>query len=151
MLRKNFFRIILSCITVMFLISNLSLANPNSSTGLNDKNDVIKVTGGGVTPAKCVIPITIARQAALLDCYRQIAEQMEMMKHAHDQDTPLENMSFLNDTITTHIICNIDKLNSMKILSGRCLPDGSYEVIIEVQKAELKKYIQHEGAVVKIS
>ena len=118
--------IVVGVLLLMMVPASAGLA----AGGMNWENNVIRVTGSGVAPANARTPAQarmLARRAAIVDGYRQMAESAQGVKV--DSETTVQNMMLVNDEVKTKVRACIQ---GARIISEQALPDGGYEVTMEV-------------------
>lgn len=101
-----------------------------ASTGTDWENSVIRAEGTGVPPATAYNSVQarmMARRAAIVDAYRQLAEQIKGVNV--DATTTVENMMVTNDTVTTRVSALVQ---GARIVDEKVLSEGGYTVTLEV-------------------
>ena len=113
-----------------FLLMLVPAGTGAAAEGMNWENNVIRVTGTGVAPANARTAAQgrlLARRAAIVDGYRQMAEIVRGVNV--DSETTVQNMMVTDDVIKTKVSACVQ---GAKIISEQTLPDGGYEVTMEV-------------------
>lgn len=87
----------------------------------NTENSYIEAVGLGLMQSGT--PKALARRAAVVDAYRNLAEAVEGVQV--DSDTTVEKLSVVNDTVKTHVSALI---KGAKIVEEGVNTDGSYYV-----------------------
>ena len=98
--------------------------------GLNWDTSSVTVTGSGVAPSNAVNAVQarlLARRAAVVDAYRQLAESIKGVNV--DAETTVENMMVTSDVIRTKVSAMIQ---GAQVVSEREIPGGGYEVTMTV-------------------
>ena len=122
-LKKHFklFSTLFSMLTVMVFSMASVLASP--SDGLDWQDSTITATG----TARPGQARSMARRAAQLDAYRQLAEITKGV--SVDAETTVENFMTTSDVIKTKVNA---LLKGARIISERPTPDGGYEVTMQM-------------------
>lgn len=97
---------------------------------VNWESGVIRVTGGGVAPARAGTMAqarNMARRAAVVDGYRQLAEIINGVDVTGE--TTVEMAAAVSDVIKTRVHATI---RGARVIEERMTPDGGYEVVMEV-------------------
>lgn len=120
----------LSILMMAALLVTASAASVFASDGPDWSSGTITVEGTGVAPASAMSGIQarmLARRAAVVDGYRQMAEIIKGVNV--DSDTTVENMMLTSDVTRTHVSALI---RGAKIVSEKALEDGGYMVTMEI-------------------
>lgn len=120
----------LSILMMAALLVTASAASVFASDGPDWSSGTITVEGTGVAPASAMSGIQarmLARRAAVVDGYRQMAEIIKGVNV--DSDTTVENMMLTSDVTKTHVSALI---RGAKIVSEKALEDGGYMVTMEI-------------------
>lgn len=91
---------------------------------------VVQASGMGVSPATAdsqAQASLMARRAAIVDAYRNLAEAIGSVRVK--ADTTVQNFAVTDDTVKTKISALI---HGARIVSEQPLSDGSYKVVLEV-------------------
>ena len=121
---------ILMMLTAMVAVLMLSSLSAFAAEGVDWGNSTITVTGSGIAPANAhnaAQARMLARRAAVVDGYRQLAEAVKGVNV--DSETTVQNMMVVSDTTKTKVSAFIQ---GAKIVSEKVIPDGGYEVTMEV-------------------
>lgn len=124
------FRHILGIISMMVTMLVLLTASAFAATGTNWDSAVVTAEGTGVPPAVAYNSVQarmLARRAAIVDAYRQLAEQIKGVDV--DADTTVENMMVTSDVIRTHVSALVQ---GARIVDEKTLPEGGYSVTMQV-------------------
>ncbi|MBQ1511654.1 MAG: LPP20 family lipoprotein [Selenomonadaceae bacterium] len=108
----------------------MTMASAFASDGVDWENQKVIVTGMGIAPPTAVNAAQarmLARRAAVVDGYRQMAEQINGVQV--DAESTVENMMILSDIVRTKVSACI---KGARVLDEQILPDGSYAVRMEV-------------------
>ena len=98
--------------------------------GIDWDQAVIRAEGAGVAPATAYNSVQarlMARRAAIVDAYRQLAEQIKGVNV--DATTTVQNMMMTNDTVTTKVSALVQ---GARIVDEKVLPEGGYSVTLQV-------------------
>lgn len=117
-------------VTMGLLILPTASAMAATTTGVDWDQAVITVEGTGVPPATAYNSVQarmMARRAAIVDAYRQLAEQIKGVNV--DATTTVQNMMVTNDTITTKVSALVQ---GARIVEEKVLPEGGYSVKMQV-------------------
>ncbi|RGS70757.1 LPP20 family lipoprotein [Mitsuokella sp. AF21-1AC] len=120
----------LSVLMMAALLVAASAASVFASEGPDWSSGTITVEGTGVAPTSAMSGIQarmLARRAAVVDAYRQMAEIIKGVNV--DSDTTVENMMVTSDVTKTHVSALI---RGAKIVSEKALDDGGYMVTMEI-------------------
>lgn len=118
---------IIFAITIMLLTATDAFAA--SASGVNWETSIITVTGNGIAPPNAVNVVQgrmLARRAAVVDGYRQLAEIVKGVNV--DSESTVENFMVISDTTTTKVNAVIQ---GATIVSERDIP-GGYEVTMSI-------------------
>ena len=107
---------LMMALIIMSTASALAATNWDSAT--------VTAEGTGVPPA---VAYMLARRAAIVDAYRQLAEQIKGVDV--DADTTVENMMVTSDVIRTHVSALVQ---GARIVDEKTLPEGGYSVTMQV-------------------
>ena len=113
-------------LTAVLLLTGLQTA----SAEVDYNSRTVRVTGMGAFPPRAVNAAQarmMARRAAVADGYRQLAESIKGVQV--DAETTVQDFITQSDTINTKISAVIQ---GARILSEQIIPDGGYEVVMEV-------------------
>jgi len=125
-----------------------SLSGANSSTGIRDGSPAdtastakrrhegeeslkpIRVTGTGLAKENSPKGLrrALARRAAIADAQRQLAERIKVQIQAQ---TETQDLTLMNDKVSTDVTQTV---LGARVVSERELPDGGYEVILELRQ-----------------
>ena len=122
---KKIMSIWLMALLVMVAGSAVTMA-----AGVDWEDNVIRVTGMGVAPPHAMNAAQarmLARRAAVVDGYRQIAEIVRGVQV--DSETTVENLMTTSDVIKTKVSAMI---KGAAVVSERDIPGGGYEVTLQV-------------------
>ena len=98
--------------------------------GIDWDQAVIRAEGAGVAPTTAYNSVQarlMARRAAIVDAYRQLAEQIKGVNV--DATTKVQNMMMTNDTVTTKVSALVQ---GARIVDEKVLPEGGYSVTLQV-------------------
>ncbi len=98
--------------------------------GIDWDQAVIRAEGAGVAPTTAYNSVQarlMARRAAIVDAYRQLAEQIKGVNV--DATTTVQNMMMTNDTVTTKVSALVQ---GARIVDEKVLPEGGYSVTLQV-------------------
>ena len=98
--------------------------------GIDWDQAVIRAEGSGVAPTTAYNSVQarlMARRAAIVDAYRQLAEQIKGVNV--DATTTVQNMMMTNDTVTTKVSALVQ---GARIVDEKVLPEGGYSVTLQV-------------------
>lgn len=98
--------------------------------GIDWDQAVIRAEGSGVAPTTAYNSVQarlMARRAAIVDAYRQLAEQIKGVNV--DATTKVQNMMMTNDTVTTKVSALVQ---GARIVDEKVLPEGGYSVTLQV-------------------
>ena len=113
---------LMMALIIMSTASALAATNWDSAT--------VTAEGTGVPPATAYNSVQarmLARRAAIVDAYRQLAEQIK--GGDVDADTTVENMMVTSDVIRTHVSALVQ---GARIVDEKTLPEGGYSVTMQV-------------------
>lgn len=97
---------------------------------VNWEQNAVVVKGMGVAPVNATSAAQarmLARRAAVVDGYRQLAEAVKGVNV--DSQTTVQNMMITSDVVNTRVAAFIQ---GARIISEQVLPDGGYEVTMSV-------------------
>lgn len=126
---------IFSFIILIFLISFADIGYAASASPSKVEDDTLRISDVGVSPANSLMPKTFARQAALMNCYRYLNEAIYGVEVIN-----IPNSSI----IKTHQVCDLEKMDSLKIESIKFIQDGACEAIISVKLSEARSKLEYE-------
>ena len=118
---------------LVVLLSLLMLSATSAfaaSAGTDWENSVITVEGMGIPSANAYNAVQarlMARRAAIVDAYRQLAEAVKGVNV--DSETTVENMMVVSDRTTTHVNALIQ---GARIVEEYTIPEGGYAVKMQV-------------------
>ena len=116
---------------LMTILMMVFMAASCFATGTTDwEGQKFTAIGSGVAPAKAVNIAQariMARRAAVVDAYRQLAEAIRGVNVT--SDTTVENMMVTSDVVKTKISASI---KGARVISEGPTPDGGYTVTMEV-------------------
>jgi len=115
---------------VSWVLLAMTMTSVFASDGVDWENQKVVVTGMGIAPPTAVNAAQarmLARRAAVVDGYRQMAEQINGVQV--DAESTVENMMILSDIVRTKVSACI---KGARVLDEQILPDGSYAVRMEV-------------------
>ena len=117
-------------VTMGLLIWSAAGVLAASSTGVDWDQAVIRVEGTGIPPAVAYNSVQarmMARRSAIVDAYRQLAEQIKGVNV--DATTTIQNMMMTNDTVTTKVSALVQ---GARIVDEKVLSEGGYSVTMQV-------------------
>ena len=117
-------------LVLMAALLVLSATSVFAAPGVDWDNAVITAQGTGVPPANAYNSVQarmMARRAAIVDAYRQLAEQIKGVNV--DADTTVENMMVTSDVVKTHVSALVQ---GARITDEKVLPEGGYQVTMQV-------------------
>lgn len=118
---------ILSLVTLLLL---LNVASVLAATTTDWENATITVEGTGPMPANAYNAVQarmMARRVAIVDAYRQLAEQIKGVNV--DATTTVENMMVTSDRVTTHVNALIQ---GARIVDEKVIAGGGYSVKMQL-------------------
>lgn len=113
---------LMMALLVMSAASALAAANWDSA--------VVTAEGTGVAPPTAYNSVQarmLARRAAIVDAYRQLAEQIKGVNV--DADTTVENMMVTSDVVRTHVSALVQ---GARIVDEKVIAEGGYSVTLQV-------------------
>lgn len=118
---KSLFALLVIIITTM----SITLASPCISF----EQGTIEAIGTGLPPAGATYPqaTALAKRAAIVDAYRNLAEQINGVQI--NSFTTVYNLQMTNDVIKTQVSGFI---KGAKVISEQELPDGTYQVVMQL-------------------
>lgn len=117
-------------IMVSWVLLAIAMTSVFASDAVDWENQKVVVTGMGIAPPTAVNAAQarmLARRAAVVEGYRQLAEQINGVQV--DAESTVENMMILSDIVRTKVSACI---KGARVLDEKILPDGSYAVRMEV-------------------
>ena len=117
----------LSLVTLLLL---LNVASVLAATITDWENATITVEGTGPMPANAYNAVQarmMARRVAIVDAYRQLAEQIKGVNV--DATTTVENMMVTSDRVTTHVNALIQ---GARIVDEKVIAGGGYSVKMQL-------------------
>jgi hypothetical protein len=128
---KHIFTAVLAAALLVCMTAASALAaTSTASSGVNWEDNKIQAVGMGIAPTyahSAAQARILARRAAVVDAYRNLAEQAKGVNI--DADTTVENAMVTNDTIHQKMSAFIQ---GARIVSEKMESDGSYTVTMEV-------------------
>ena len=121
---------VLMMLATMVAVLMLSSLSAFAAEGVDWGNGNITVTGEGVAPVNARSAAQarmMARRAAVVDAYRQLAETVKGVNV--DSETTIQNMMVVDDITKTKVSAFIQ---GARILSEQVIPGGGYEVTMTV-------------------
>ncbi|MBR1578917.1 MAG: LPP20 family lipoprotein [Selenomonadaceae bacterium] len=125
-MKKSFLRNLLAVLSTMILLTAIAFA---AADGLNWQDATITVTGMGVGPqnaANQAQRTMLARRAAVVDGYRQLAESINGVQV--DAESTVENLIITSDVVRTKVSALI---RGAQVISERPV-EGGYEVTMKI-------------------
>ena len=127
--RMKKFRHIFGMMSMMALMLVMLTASAFAAT--NWDSAVVTAEGTGVAPANAYNSVQarmLARRAAIVDAYRQLAEQIKGVNV--DADTTVENMMVTSDVVRTHVSALVQgaRIVEEKTLSVQIVNNGPMAV-----------------------
>jgi hypothetical protein len=113
---------LMMALIIMSTASALAATNWDSAT--------VTAEGTGVAPPTAYNSVQarmLARRAAIVDAYRQLAEQIKGVNV--DADTTVENMMVTSDVVRTHVSALVQ---GARIVDEKTLSEGGYSVTLQV-------------------
>ena len=113
---------LMMALIIMSTASALAAANWDSA--------MVTAEGTGVAPPTAYNSVQarmLARRAAIVDAYRQLAEQIKGVNV--DADTTVENMMVTSDVVRTHVSALVQ---GARIVDEKTLSEGGYSVTLQV-------------------
>ena len=113
---------LMMALLVMSAASALAAANWDSA--------VVTAEGTGVAPPTAYNSVQarmLARRAAIVDAYRQLAEQIKGVNV--DADTTVDNMMVTSDVVRTHVSALVQ---GARIVDEKVIAEGGYSVTLQV-------------------
>ena len=124
---KKFSRL-LGIVGLMMALIIMSTASALAAT--NWDSAMVTAEGTGVAPPTAYNSVQarmLARRAAIVDAYRQLAEQIKGVNV--DADTTVENMMVTSDVVRTHVSALVQ---GARIVDEKTLSEGGYSVTLQV-------------------
>ena len=122
------FRHLLGIVGLMMALIVMSTASALAAA--NWDSAVVTAEGTGVAPPTAFNSVQarmLARRAAIVDAYRQLAEQVKGV--SVDADTTVENMMVTSDVVRTHVSALVQ---GARIVEEKTLAEGGYSVTMQV-------------------
>ena len=126
--RMKKFRHLLGIVGLMMALIVMSTASALAAA--NWDSAVVTAEGTGVAPPTAFNSVQarmLARRAAIVDAYRQLAEQVKGV--SVDADTTVENMMVTSDVVRTHVSALVQ---GARIVEEKTLAEGGYSVTMQV-------------------
>lgn len=120
----------LSILLMAALLMVISTVSAFAATGTDWSAGKITVEGNGIAPTNAVSGVQarlLARRAAVVDGYRQLAELVKGVNV--DSETTVQSMMVTSDVTTTRVSALIQ---GAKIISEKANDNGSYSVTMEL-------------------
>ncbi len=132
MMRKTGFGRLLTALicTFVLMIGSAVASAAEAQSGMDWDTATVTAEGYGVAPATAYSAAQarmMARRAAIVDAYRQLAEQIKGVNV--DATTTVGNMMVTDDTVTTKVSAFVQ---GARIISEKAGNDGSYTVTMRV-------------------
>ncbi len=121
-------RLFVTMLCMLALLAGTALA-ASTNSGVDWEGATIQAEGAGVAPAtarSAAQARIMARRAALVDAYRQLAEQVKGVQI--DATTTVEQAAVTNDTVNMKVSAFIQ---GARIVSEKQLNDGTYTVTLQ--------------------
>ena len=130
-MRRHISKLFMSCLMAMTLMVVSAASAFAAGTGMDWSGDSkITVQGTGVAPTYAVNAVQarmLARRAAVVDAYRQLAEMVKGVNV--DSETTVENMMVTNDVTKTKVTALIQ---GARVVSEQAIDGGGYAVTMEM-------------------
>ena len=123
-------RRIAGMLSLVTLLLFLNVASVLAATTTDWENATITVEGTGPMPANAYNAVQarmMARRVAIVDAYRQLAEQIKGVNV--DATTTVENMMVTSDRVTTHVNALIQ---GARIVDEKVIAGGGYSVKMQL-------------------
>jgi len=130
-MRRHISKLFMACLMAMTLMVVSAASAFAAGTGMDWSGDSkITVQGTGVAPTYAVNAVQarmLARRAAVVDAYRQLAEMVKGVNV--DSETTVENMMVTNDVTKTKVTALIQ---GARVVSEQAIDGGGYAVTMEM-------------------
>lgn len=130
-MRRHISKLFMACLMAMTLMVVSAASAFAAGTGMDWSGDSkITVQGTGVTPTYAVNAVQarmLARRAAVVDAYRQLAEMVKGVNV--DSETTVENMMVTSDVTKTKVTALIQ---GARVVSEQAIDGGGYAVTMEM-------------------
>ena len=130
-MRRHFSKLFMACLMAMTLMVVSAASAFAAGTGMDWSGDSkITVQGTGVAPTYAVNAVQarmLARRAAVVDAYRQLAELVKGVNV--DSETTVENMMVTSDVTKTKVTALIQ---GARVVSEQAIDGGGYAVTMEM-------------------
>ena len=130
-MRRHIYKLFMACLMAMTLMVVSAASAFAAGTGMDWSGDSkITVQGTGVAPTYAVNAVQarmLARRAAVVDAYRQLAEMVKGVNV--DSETTVENMMVTSDVTKTKVTALIQ---GARVVSEQAIDGGGYAVTMEM-------------------
>lgn len=130
-MRRHISKLFMACLMAMTLMVVSAASAFAAGTGMGWSGDSkITVQGTGVAPTYAVNAVQarmLARRAAVVDAYRQLAEMVKGVNV--DSETTVENMMVTSDVTKTKVTALIQ---GARVVSEQAIDGGGYAVTMEM-------------------
>lgn len=130
-MRRHISKLFMACLMAMTLMVVSAASAFAEGTGMDWSGDSkITVQGTGVAPTYAVNAVQarmLARRAAVVDAYRQLAEMVKGVNV--DSETTVENMMVTSDVTKTKVTALIQ---GARVVSEQAIDGGGYAVTMEM-------------------
>ena len=130
-MRRQISKMLMACVMAMTLMVVSAASAFAAGTGMDWSGDSkITVQGTGVAPTYAVNAVQarmLARRAAVVDAYRQLAEMVKGVNV--DSETTVENMMVTSDVTKTKVTALIQ---GARVVSEQAIDGGGYAVTMEM-------------------
>lgn len=130
-MRRHISKLFMACLMAMTLMVVSAAGAFAAGTGMDWSGDSkITVQGTGVAPTYAVNAVQarmLARRAAVVDAYRQLAEMVKGVNV--DSETTVENMMVTSDVTKTKVTALIQ---GARVVSEQAIDGGGYAVTMEM-------------------
>jgi len=130
-MRRHISKLFMACLMAMTLMVVSAASAFAAGTGMDWSGDSkITVQGTGVAPTYAVNAVQarmLARRAAVVDAYRQLAEMVKGVNV--DSETTVENMMVTSDVTKTKVTALIQ---GARVVSEQAIDGGGYTVTMEM-------------------
>ena len=130
-MRRHISKLFMACLMAMTLMVVSAASAFAAGTGMDWSGDSkITVQGTGVAPTYAVNAVQarmLARRAAVVDAYRQLAEMVKGVNV--DSETTVENMMVTSDVTKTKVTALIQ---GARVVSEQAIDGGGYAVTMEM-------------------
>lgn len=130
-MRRHISKLFMACLMAMTLMVVSAASAFAAGTGMDWSGDSkITVQGTGVAPKYAVNAVQarmLARRAAVVDAYRQLAEMVKGVNV--DSETTVENMMVTSDVTKTKVTALIQ---GARVVSEQAIDGGGYAVTMEM-------------------